>query len=148
MRFVDIIMDIDWYNANAKSLGSPRARAKRRAIGHDIDVELLIYGDERKFRHLRVLIGSDDPQVADAVHSDNLDFWLSMYEIASATGQGTFSKPATIPGTDAYMVVSDHGDETAPGVSFDVSGVAVPTINYEAVETLTRCRGDAHTILG
>lgn len=137
MWFIDIVMDIEWYNARSGSLGPPQARAKRRAIGSDVGIELLIYGDRKSFRHLRVLVEHDDHEIVQAVQNTNIESWISMYEVASVMGPGAYSKPATIPGTDSFVVLSNLGDEHAPTLSVDVSKITRPSIDYRAAALLT-----------
>jgi hypothetical protein len=123
MWFVDLILDIPWYVVADGDLGAPKSRALQRVSDPDLQIELLLYGDEEAIRHLRVLLDTEDPQAAQQAVGKNVMEWINSIEIASAIATPTCSTAAKLhPNSASFMVFIGAGDETSPAFKIDLQG--------------------------
>jgi hypothetical protein len=119
--FCDIYCDMGWVAERNGLLGEPRCRLlgpRSESLGISIGINL--YGDESAVRHVRVLMGTEDHQIADACQNINIQQWVAAIEVAVMLDAGRAFHVARLP--DSLVFV------TAPGQGADDSPAVVPSI--------------------
>jgi hypothetical protein len=133
MWFLDIVCDFSWFTEHVPHLGEPKARLRGYSVSQQIEVEQLIYGDEFNVRHLRVLLHTDDQQVAQACINANIQAWIWTMEASVMLATGTPYNVPTLPRTTLFCTVLGQGDEDSVSLQLKLEFSQIPPIDYTKI---------------
>src|SRR3954470_24158824 len=83
MWFADLYYDFDWIFARNGILGEARSTlrgGKSASLG--IDIDFRFFGDDERLRHVRMLMKTEDQQVAEKCLNLNIQAWSASLESA------------------------------------------------------------------
>jgi hypothetical protein len=120
MWFADIYIDLGWISERGGILGPPKFTlrgAKSTSLG--IEIGFHFFGDSDSLRHVRVLLHTDDPDIADTCVNLNIQTWVTSIEASVMLETGQSFNVAHCPsfqiGSQMFPVVLTQDPErTAP----------------------------------
>ena len=117
MWFADLYCDFDWVFATNGVLGEARSSlqgGKSASLG--IEVEFQFFGDDQRLRHVRILMHTDDREVAQECLNLNIQAWTASLESAVMLETGQSFHLESIGGPHTVMVALGAGDDNSPAV--------------------------------
>jgi hypothetical protein len=117
MWFADVYGDFAWTSERQGVLGPERFRvrgAKSASLG--IEIEFLFFGDDQSLHHVRILMHTDDQQIAQQCLNLNIQAWVASLEAAVMMETGRPFYVASIGGSQTVMVALGSGEENSPAV--------------------------------
>jgi hypothetical protein len=131
MWFADIFFDAEWVAEREGLLGEPKVvlcGAKSQSLG--IDIDFRFFGDDTHFRHVRVLMHTDDKQVADRCINLNIQTWVASIEVAVMLETNAPFHVFKLPGSETFTVMQGQrsGDERAAFINIIHTGQ--PSLDY------------------
>ncbi len=145
MWFADFYCDSAWVASRQGVLGEKRCALKGgRSASLGISVDTLLFGDDQKVRHVRVLMDTDDQRVAQECLNANVQGWAASLEAAVMLETGQPFHLETIAGSQTLMVVLGSGDESSPAVLMSRSEVTSFNVDYQRLALATAWPGETH----
>lgn len=137
MWFADVVLDLEWYAEARGKLGTPKARATQAVEAPSLETEFLLYGDETRIRHLRVMMETEDHSVAEACVNANIHRWINCVEVASSLATAHHTTVAMlVPEAAQFAVLLGQGDEQADAVQLDPKYAPATEPNFEGAAAL------------
>ncbi|MBD2535855.1 hypothetical protein H6G97_43535 [Nostoc flagelliforme FACHB-838] len=133
MWFLDVVCDFGWFIEQEGHFTNPKARLSGRSDSQQIDIVLLIYGDDFNVRHLRVLLHTDDQQVAQACVNANIQAWIWTLETATILTTGVPFSVATLPNSAKFCTILGQGGEDAVSLKLNLEFCNAVAIDYTKV---------------
>jgi hypothetical protein len=119
MWLADIYCDLEWVRERQGNLGPSRlAPCGMRSESLGIAIEMRLYGDDYVFRHLRVLLHTDDHHTAETCVNLNIQKWVAALETAVILHTGRTFTIAHLPGTLSFPSRSVLETKTLPPSSW------------------------------
>src|SRR5262245_29277222 len=134
MWLADIYCDLDWVRERQGNLGASRLALRgMRSESLEIEIEMRLYGDDHVFRHLRVLLHTDDHQAAETCVNLNIQTWVAALETAVMLHTGRTFTIAHFPGTLSFPVTLGVGDDNSSAVFMAVAEQTSAPIDYKTL---------------
>jgi hypothetical protein len=133
MWFADIIVDLEWFTKSQGQLGIPGGRSKLTTGNAELQADLLLYGDDTAIRHLRLMLHTEQHEIADKWTDQHIQYLVNALEVASAIATPTFATAETPERNSAtFMVILGEGDETVRSVELRVDRSPAPVADLPA----------------
>lgn len=132
--FADIYCDPTWVSERKGNLGQERfwlRGAKSASLG--IAIEFRFFGDERRIRHIRVLMHTDDRKIAESCLDLNIQTWVASLEVTVMLETKRPFHVWRAPGSQMFAVVLGQGDEGSPAALLNVTSPESSNPSYERI---------------
>lgn len=131
MWMADLHCDFDWVAERKGDLGDPRFVFGGRSRSLDITIEVLLYGDDQALRHVRVLMHTDNQEIADRCVNLNIHLWANGLESAVMMLTG---RPFHLPMTKfgQIMALMQQGNRNTPATIIQPQNDPTP-IDYKSI---------------
>jgi hypothetical protein len=137
MWFADIVLDLAWFADRRGKLGDCRSRASQKVAEPELETEILLYGDDYIIRHLRVLMHTDQKEVADACINRNIQAWVNTLGVASSLATAAFSTVAhPQKNSVSFMVLQGEGDANSESVVLELQQGVLQKADYGSAAKL------------
>ncbi|MBD1860051.1 MULTISPECIES: hypothetical protein [Trichocoleus] len=134
MWFADIYCDHTWVSKRNGVLGEKRlALSGPRSISLGIAVDFHFFGDDDSVRHVRVLMHTDDQQLAQTCLNLNLQTWVAALEVAVMMETGRPFQIERLPGSLMFAIWLSQGSEDSPACVMNFERGRPSTLNYEKI---------------
>ena len=132
--FCDIYCDFVWIAQRNGILGEPLGRlegAHSKALG--ISVGINLYGDSSTVRHARVLMGTEEHQIADTCQNMNVQHWVAAIEVAVTLESQRAFHVMRVPDTLMFVTALAQGASDSPATVLKFDAPAPPRLDFTAM---------------
>jgi len=131
MGFADIFCDPAWVSQRSGLLGPKRYTLRgARSVSLGIAIEFHFFGDEDRVRHVRVVMHTDEQQVAETCLNLNIQTWVAAIEVSVMVETKFPFRVLHMPGSQTFAIGLGQGPEDAPSLCINLPPVE-PKTNYE-----------------